>query len=74
MLSSTRKGRAVLIVDRRRRRRYRAGRGRPCRGIGENRKLLVFPARPANAEMARGKGVRLQRYKDGGFPTPRLHA
>jgi topoisomerase-4 subunit A len=33
--------------------------------IGENRKLLVFPLAEMT-EMARGKGVRLQRYKDGG--------
>jgi topoisomerase-4 subunit A len=33
--------------------------------IGENRKLLVFPLGEMT-EMARGKGVRLQRYKDGG--------
>ncbi len=34
--------------------------------IGQNRKLLVFPAAQL-AEMGRGKGVRLQRYKDGGI-------
>ncbi len=33
--------------------------------IGENRKLLVFPIMQV-PEMGRGKGVRLQRYKDGG--------
>jgi topoisomerase IV subunit A len=33
--------------------------------IGENRKLLVFPMSELPA-MARGKGVRLQKYKDGG--------
>ena len=32
--------------------------------IGENRKMLIFPLEEVN-EMARGKGVRLQRYKDG---------
>lgn len=32
--------------------------------VGENRKLLVFPLEQI-AEMGRGKGVRLQRYKDG---------
>jgi topoisomerase-4 subunit A len=32
--------------------------------IGENRKMLVFPLAEVN-EMVRGKGVRLQRYKDG---------
>lgn len=34
--------------------------------IGENRKLVVFPLKEVN-EMTRGKGVRLQRYKDGGL-------
>ena len=33
--------------------------------VGENRKMLVFPLAEM-PEMARGKGVRLQRYKDGG--------
>ncbi len=32
--------------------------------VGQNRKLLVFPMKQI-AEMGRGKGVRLQRYKDG---------
>ena len=34
--------------------------------VGENRKLLVFPLSDL-PEMARGKGVRLQKYKDGGL-------
>ncbi|MBO6633429.1 DNA topoisomerase IV subunit A [Parvibaculum sp.] len=34
--------------------------------IGDNRKLLIFPIKEVN-EMTRGKGVRLQRYKDGGL-------
>ncbi len=33
--------------------------------IGENRKLLIFPLKEI-PEMARGRGVILQRYKDGG--------
>ena len=33
--------------------------------VGENRKLLVFPLADL-PQMARGKGVRLQKYKDGG--------
>lgn len=33
--------------------------------IGENRKLLIFPAQEI-PEISRGKGVRLQKYKDGG--------
>ncbi len=34
--------------------------------VGENRKLLVFPLEEL-PEMGRGKGVRLQKYKDGGL-------
>lgn len=34
--------------------------------VGENRKLLVFPLDEL-PEMGRGKGVRLQKYKDGGL-------
>ena len=34
--------------------------------VGENRKLLVFPLAELPL-MARGKGVRLQKYKDGGL-------
>ncbi|MEL7090156.1 MAG: DNA topoisomerase IV subunit A [Pseudomonadota bacterium] len=34
--------------------------------VGENRKVLVFPLDEL-PEMARGKGVRLQKYKDGGL-------
>jgi topoisomerase IV subunit A len=34
--------------------------------IGENRKLLVFPLEQV-PQMSRGRGVRLQRYKDGGL-------
>jgi topoisomerase-4 subunit A len=33
--------------------------------VGENRKMLIFPLVEI-PEMARGKGVRLQKYKDGG--------
>ncbi|APH72838.1 DNA topoisomerase IV subunit A [Aquibium oceanicum] len=33
--------------------------------VGENRKMLAFPLAQI-PEMGRGKGVRLQRYKDGG--------
>jgi len=34
--------------------------------IGENRKMLIFPLEQV-PEMARGRGVRLQRYKNGGL-------
>jgi len=34
--------------------------------VGENRKVLIFPLSEL-PEMGRGKGVRLQKYKDGGL-------
>jgi topoisomerase-4 subunit A len=39
--------------------------------IGENRKLLLFPLKEL-PEMPRGKGVRLQRYKDGGLADAKI--
>jgi topoisomerase IV subunit A len=39
--------------------------------IGENRKMLVFALAEVN-EMTRGKGVYLQRYKDGGLSDVRV--
>ncbi|MGE8103521.1 DNA topoisomerase IV subunit A [Allorhizobium sp. NPDC080224] len=41
--------------------------------VGENRKLLVFPLIQI-PEMTRGKGVRLQRYKDGGISDVKFFA
>ncbi|PCK87968.1 DNA topoisomerase IV subunit A [Rhizobium sophoriradicis] len=41
--------------------------------VGENRRLLVFPLAQV-PEMTRGKGVRLQRYKDGGISDVRCFA
>ena len=38
--------------------------------LGENRKLLVFPLADL-PEMGRGKGVRLQKYSDGGLADAR---
>ena len=65
LASSTRKGRAVLGVDAPARARLLV----PALGdhvaiIGDNRKLLLFPLAQI-PEMTRGKGVRLQRYKEG---------
>ena len=72
LLSSTRKGRAVLNVS---------GEvtaalivqadGDHVAVIGQNRKLLAFPADQL-ATMARGKGTRLQRYKDGGVSDAKV--
>jgi topoisomerase-4 subunit A len=39
--------------------------------IGENRKLLLFPLIEL-PEMPRGKGVRLQRYKDGALADAKV--
>ncbi|MCP4182131.1 MAG: DNA topoisomerase IV subunit A [Hyphomicrobiales bacterium] len=39
--------------------------------VGENRKLLCFPMSQI-AQMTRGKGVRLQKYKDGGIKDARV--
>ena len=41
--------------------------------IGENRKLLLFPLKEL-PEMPRGKGVRLQRSKDGGLADAKTFA
>ncbi len=38
--------------------------------VGENRKVLIFPLAEL-PEMGRGKGVRLQKYKDGGLSDAR---
>ena len=39
--------------------------------IGENRKLLVFPMAQI-PQMGRGRGVRLQRYRDGNISDIRV--
>lgn len=67
LVAQTRSGKAVLTV----REGGKAAVCTPVRGdsvavVGENRKLLVFPLAEL-PEMARGKGVRLQKYKDGGL-------
>ena len=39
--------------------------------VGENRKMIIF-TREELSEMTRGKGVILQRYKDGGVSDVRV--
>jgi len=74
LLSSTRKGRAALTVDPPARLKVVADAvGDHVAIIGENRKLLVFPLDEA-PRMARGKGVRMQRYKDGGVADAKTFA
>ena len=67
VLAQTRSGKQVLNV----RADVRAKTCSPIQGdhvavVGENRKMLVF-ALSELPEMGRGKGVRLQKYKDGGM-------
>ncbi len=74
MLSATRKGRAVLTVDAPAKAQVLVPAvGDHIATIGLNRKLLVFKLDEV-PEMARGKGVRLQRYKDGGIADARIFA
>ncbi|MFN3643941.1 MAG: DNA gyrase subunit A, partial [Gemmobacter sp.] len=66
-LAQTKAGKTVLTF----RDGARALLARPVWGdhvaaVGENRKMLVFPLADL-PEMARGKGVRLMRFKDGGL-------
>ena len=72
VVAMTRKGKQVMNVDE----PAEACACLPAEGdmvatIGENRKVLIFSADEV-PEMARGKGVRLQRYKDGGLSDVRV--
>ena len=74
MIANTRKGKQVMNVGM----PDEAKLVVPVRGdhvaiVGENRKMLVFPLAQL-PEMSRGKGVRLQRYKDGGVSDIRCFA
>jgi topoisomerase-4 subunit A len=67
VIAQTRSGRQVLNVKG----DVKAHICRPVTGdhvacVGENRKVLVFAIEEL-PEMGRGKGVRLQKYKDGGL-------
>jgi topoisomerase-4 subunit A len=67
VVAQTRAGKQVLTVkDGIRTALCRRIRGDHVAVVGENRKLLVFPLSEL-PEMAKGKGVRLQKYKDGGL-------
>lgn len=71
VVAQTRAGKQVLNVKD----EVRAAVCRPVDGdyvavVGENRKMLVFPVADL-PEMGRGKGVRLQKYKDGGLSDVR---
>ena len=66
VLANTRKGKQVLNVkapDKAAAHRRRSTANWSA-AIGENRKMVIFPLDQV-PEMARGRGVRLQRYKEG---------
>ena len=66
LLANTRKGKQVLNVSAPTEAKICVeAAGDHVAVIGENRKLIVFPAEQL-PEMGRGRGVMLQRYKDGG--------
>ena len=72
VLANTRKGKHVMTVSAPAEMRLAV----PAAGdtvaiLGQNRKLLIFPLDQV-PEMMRGKGVRLQKYKDGGAADARV--
>jgi topoisomerase-4 subunit A len=72
LVATTRKGRNVLGVDAPAKALVAAeASGDHVAIVGENRKLLVFPIAQL-PEMGRGKGVRLQRYKEGGVADAKV--
>ena len=67
MIGGTRKGRQVLNVEKPAVARLIVpALGDHVAAIGDNRRLLVFPLDQVPA-LGRGKGVRLQRFKEGGL-------
>jgi topoisomerase-4 subunit A len=74
VLANTRKGKRVMsLTDGEEMRLCVAAAGDTVAILGENRKLLLFPLHQV-PEMGSGKGVRLQRYKDGGVADARVFA
>ncbi|MER0238169.1 DNA topoisomerase IV subunit A [Fulvimarina sp. MAC8] len=73
MISGTRKGKQLMNVGKGSAVELarEVGEGDMVAIVGENRKLLVFPLSQV-PQMARGKGVRLQRYKDGGVSDAKI--
>ena len=72
VIASTRKGKQILNVSEGEEARLVVPvDGDSVATIGDNRKLLVFPLAEVN-EMARGKGVILQRIKDGTLMDARV--
>ncbi len=74
MIGGTRKGKVLMNPDEGAKAALLVGaQGDHVAVVGQNRKLVVFPLEQV-PEMARGKGVRLQRYKDGGVSDARVFA
>jgi topoisomerase-4 subunit A len=74
MIGGTRKGKVLMNPDEGAKAALLvAAQGDHVAVVGQNRKLVVF-ALDQVPEMARGKGVRLQRYKDGGVSDARVFA
>ena len=74
VIGNTRKGKQVMGVSAPEEMRVAVpATGDTVAVLGENRKLLLFPLDQV-PEMARGKGVRLQKYKDGGAADARVFA
>jgi topoisomerase-4 subunit A len=73
-LANTRKGKQVLNVTLPDEARAIATiEGELVASVGENRKMVIFPLDQV-PEMGRGRGVRLQRYKDGGLSDVKTFA
>jgi topoisomerase IV subunit A len=67
LVANTKKGKQILNMDEGEKARFVVpASGNHVAVIGENRKLLCFPLAQL-PEMTRGKGVRLQKYRDGGI-------
>ena len=74
LVANTRKGKQVLNISGAEEAKLIVpAEGDTVAVIGENRKMIVFLASEL-PEMARGKGVRLQKYKDGGISDARIFA
>jgi topoisomerase-4 subunit A len=72
MVAMTRKGKQIMnLTEPEEARVVVPAEGDTVAVIGENRKMLVFPLAEVN-EMTRGKGVYLQRYKDGALSDVRV--
>jgi topoisomerase-4 subunit A len=67
VIAQTRKGKQILnLTSGDRACVITAAEGDSVAALGDNRRLLIFPLSEM-AEMSRGRGVRLQKYKEGGL-------